>query len=146
MIVIIAGSRSIKNKDVVYEAIDTCLYTMLNDNATFTVDEIVSGGAVGVDTIAREYASDKKIVYKEFRAKWDDLSEPGAFVVYSAHGPYDKLAGIRRNRVMARYAASGENGGMLIAIWNGVSKGTKNMIEEAKKEGLIVKEFLTPCA
>jgi hypothetical protein len=34
---------------------------------------------------------------------------------------------------MAQYADA------LIAFWDGKSKGTKNMIDEAKKQGLIIK-------
>ena len=41
-------------------------------------------------------------------------------------------AGFDRNQEMAEY------GSVLIAIWNGVSGGTNDMIEKAKKQGLIV--------
>jgi hypothetical protein len=46
---------------------------------------------------------------------------------------YGKGAGYIRNREMAQYADA------LIAFWDGKSKGTKNMIDEAKKQGLIIK-------
>jgi hypothetical protein len=42
-------------------------------------------------------------------------------------GKYGKSAGPIRNRAMAEYA------GALIAIWDGSSRGTLNMIETAKK-------------
>ena len=49
---------------------------------------------------------------------------------------YHKSAGIRRNKEMAEYADA------LIAFWDGKSNGTKNMIEEAKLKGLLVRVIM----
>lgn len=54
----------------------------------------------------------------EFRADWD------------THG---KSAGYKRNSQMADHAD------MLIAFWDGKSKGTKHMIDLARAKKLIVK-------
>lgn len=43
------------------------------------------------------------------------------------------IAGIMRNAVMA------DNADALIAYWDGISRGTKNMIDEARKKGLAVR-------
>lgn len=43
------------------------------------------------------------------------------------------IAGIMRNAVMA------DNTDALIAYWDGISRGTKNMIDEARKKGLAVR-------
>ena len=53
----------------------------------------------------------------QFLAQWDK---------------YGRQAGPMRNRQMA------ENADALIAYWDGESRGSKNMIEEAKKRGLKV--------
>ena len=54
---------------------------------------------------------------------------------------YGKRAGYLRNKQMADYAA--ETGGILIAFWDGESRGTKMMIKLAKMSGLCVKVFTT---
>lgn len=74
--------------------------------------EIISGGARGADALAKKYALENNIPYKEFTADW---------------GKHNKSAGIVRNKQMAEY------GDMLVSFWDGESKGSKNMIENMKK-------------
>ncbi len=105
--IIIAGSRNFTDKDFVYEKLDEIL-------SNYEDIEIVEGGARGVDSLARQYAIDYRISYKEFPAHWDS---------------YGKRAGAIRNNQMANY------GDILIAFYNG-SKGTGNMINAAKKREL----------
>lgn len=80
--VIVAGSRSITNSELVMKRMGG----ILPQDKPF---EIVSGGAKGIDTIAREYAKLNDIPYTEFPADWN------------AHG---KAAGPIRNKQMAQYA------------------------------------------
>jgi hypothetical protein len=54
---------------------------------------------------------------------------------------YGKAAGPIRNKQMAEYACL-HNGG-LIVIWDGISIGTKNMIDEATKLGLSIYVYKT---
>jgi hypothetical protein len=77
--------------------------------------EIVSGGARGVDKLGEKFAKIYDIDLKIFPAKWNE------------HG---KSAGFIRNNDMAKYASA------LIAFWNGKSKGTKHMIDTARKNNL----------
>ena len=108
MKVIIAGGRTITDYSLVYSALA---------ESQFIPTEIVSGMAPGVDTLAIQYAQENNLPLKEFHADW------------KTHG---RSAGPRRNREMANYADA------LIAIWDGESRGTKNMIEEATKRNLQV--------
>lgn len=108
MKVIVAGSRNITDKNVVGDA-------MQNSGWDIEVSEIVHGGARGVDSLAEFWAWLFKIKCKIFYPDWDK---------------YGKAAGPIRNREMAKYADA------LVAIWDGKSRGTKNMIEEAKKRNL----------
>ncbi len=103
---IIAGSRNVKNIDKVIEAIKA---------SNFTITEIVSGTARGVDRLGEVYGIYHKLPIKRFPAKWDT---------------YGKMAGFLRNAEMAEYADA------LIAIWDGESKGTESMIEAARLRGL----------
>ena len=81
------------------------------------ITEIVSGRAKGADQMGEWYAKIKDLPVKMFPAKWE---------------LYGKAAGPIRNRKMA------ENASALIAVWDGASRGTKNMIETAQKRGLLV--------
>lgn len=83
----------------------------------FVPTEVVSGGARGVDAAGEAWASLRGIPVKRFPADW------------RAHG---KAAGPIRNQAMAAY------GEALVAIWDGVSAGTANMIAEARAAGLPV--------
>ncbi len=76
------------------------------------VTEIVSGGAVGVDTVAKEYAATAGIPFKLFPANWKR---------------WGKTAGLIRNEEMAEYVDGG------IVFWDGESTGTQHMISMLKK-------------
>lgn len=110
MRVIIAGSRY----GISYETV--ARYTQLCP-IRLSIAEIVSGCANGVDAHGERWAEENGIPIKLFPADWQK---------------YGKQAGIIRNIEMARYADG------LIAIWDGESRGTKHMIETAKKKGLVV--------
>ena len=105
---IIAGSRGVTDTGLVLQA---CI------DSGFKIIEIVSGKARGVDTCGEEIAYEFNIPIKEFPADW------------SAYG---RAAGAIRNEQMAKYAEA------LIAVWDGRSSGTKNMIKIAKQLGLKV--------
>jgi hypothetical protein len=103
MKVIIAGGRDFDD----YLTLN-CEIDFLN-NHYFKL-EIVCGGARGADTLAENYAKQLGLPVKVFPADWDK------------HG---KSAGYLRNQQMAEYAD------MLVAFWDGKSKGTKHMIDLA---------------
>lgn len=107
--VIIAGTRTFDNYSLLREYADFKL-SKITDHI-----EIVSGGARGADALGERYAREKSYSLRVFPAEWEQ---------------YGRKAGVMRNRAMAEYADA------LLAIWDGHSKGTKNMIEEAKARGL----------
>ena len=77
-------------------------------------DEIVSGGAVGVDTYAAEYAKKKGLKLTVFLPQYDR---------------YGRAAPIVRNKKIVDYADK------IIAFWDGKSKGTLSVIKYAEKTG-----------
>ena len=77
-------------------------------------DEIVSGGAKGVDSIAAEYAKAKGLKLVEFKPKYQ---------------LYGRAAPLKRNEEIVNYADK------VIAFWDGKSKGTKYVINYAEKVG-----------
>ncbi len=77
-------------------------------------DEIVSGGAKGVDTMAAEYAKAHGLKLTVFLPEYER---------------YGRGAPIVRNKQIVDYADR------LIAFWNGTSRGTRSVIQYAEKIG-----------
>ena len=77
-------------------------------------DEIVSGGAIGIDSCASEYAKKNGLKLTVF------LPE------YSLYG---RAAPILRNKKIVDYSDK------IIAFWDGSSKGTLSVIKYAEKVG-----------
>ena len=78
------------------------------------VTEIVSGGAKGIDTCAREYAQREGLKLTEFPPDYPR---------------YGRSAPLRRNLEIISYADQ------VIAFWDGRSHGTRFVIEECRKLG-----------
>ncbi len=77
------------------------------------VSEIVSGGAKGVDLCAKQYALDNQIKLTEFLPKY---------------ARYGRAAPILRNMEIIDYADE------VLAFWDGMSRGTKSVIEACRKK------------
>ena len=77
-------------------------------------DEIVSGGAAGVDSCAAEYARENGLKLTEFLPQYEH---------------YGRAAPIKRNKEIVDYADK------VVAFWDGSSKGTLSVIRYAKKIG-----------
>ena len=84
------------------------------------ITEVLSGGCLGVDQLGEIWARSEQIPCVQFKPDW---------------GKHGKAAGPIRNREMAQNAEA------LLAIWDGKSKGTKNMIDTAIDEGLRVQTY-----
>ena len=79
--------------------------------------EIVSGGAKGIDTCARDYALLHDIKLTEFLPEYNK---------------YGRGAPLKRNLQIIEYAD------VVIAFWDGKSRGTKYVIDNCKKLGVQV--------
>lgn len=108
---IIAGSRTVEHMALVEQAIAA---------SGFRITEVVSGCAAGADLYGEQWAKRQMIPIKRFPADWRT---------------YGKRAGPLRNADMAAYSDQ------LIAVWDGVSHGTRDMIERARHHGLKVYVF-----
>ncbi len=78
------------------------------------VEEIVSGGAAGVDCCAAKYAKENGVKITVFPPQYER---------------YGRVAPIIRNKEIVDYSDK------IIAFWNGSSKGTLSVIKYAKKTG-----------
>ena len=112
MRVIVAGSRGITDYRVVEEAIL---------RSGFNVTEVVSGTARGVDQLGERFGALNGIPVRRFPADWER---------------YGRSAGYRRNEQLVACAIQAPDGGALVAVWDGVSRGTRHTIELARRAGL----------
>lgn len=103
--VIIAGSRDVDDASLIPKAVAASGWAFW---------QVAVGKARGVDHLAELWARFQGYGIREFPADW---------------GRYGVRAGHLRNAEMAQHADA------LIAIWNGRSPGTKNMIEQMHKRG-----------
>jgi hypothetical protein len=103
MILAIIGSRDFSD----FELLE------LTVNGIEDVSEIISGGAKGTDSLARDYANKYHIKIIEYIPDW------------KKHG---LAAGYKRNVDIINYCDAA------IAFWNGTSNGTRHGIELAVKQ------------
>ncbi|MBR4032992.1 MAG: hypothetical protein IKJ07_09720 [Clostridia bacterium] len=100
MKIAIVGSRSVRIED---------FGAYISEN-----DEIVSGGAMGIDSCAAEYAKRNGLGLTVFLPEYDR---------------YGKAAPIVRNKEIVDYADK------VVAFWDGRSRGTLSVIRYAEKIG-----------
>ena len=103
--VIVAGSRNFGNYRLLKKKLD---FYLQNKEEI----EIVSGGARGADKLGELYAKQNNYKVHKFLANWRE---------------FGKKAGYLRNEEMAKYADA------CVVFWDGSSKGSKHMIDLAKK-------------
>ena len=108
MKVAIVGSRNLAN-------------IMIDQYISEEAEEIVSGGAVGIDSCASEYAKNKGLKLTEFLPQYER---------------YGRAAPIVRNKKIVDYADK------IIVFWNGSSKGTLFVIKYAKRIGKPIEVIL----
>ena len=115
--IIVAGGRDFTDYALLSETLDVIL-----KRYTLREVQIVSGCCRGADALGERYARAHGIPVVRFPADWQ---------------AYGKAAGPIRNRKMAEYASEGE--GILVAFWDGKSRGTASMIRLAEKYELQIK-------
>lgn len=109
MKLIIAGSRTFIRLD---SLTISGLLSQLLPNWQNSVDTIISGGATGVDNAGENFAKAIGLPILQYLPNWEQFGH--------AAGPI-------RNREMAM------EGDALLLIWDGSSKGSKNMKAEMEK-------------
>lgn len=93
----------------------------LGNYLPYDTTEIISGGAKGIDTCAREYAMEHGIKITEFLPEY---------------AKYGRSAPLKRNITII------QNADLVLAFWDGKSKGTKFVIDNCDKLGIEVRVVL----
>lgn len=128
MKLLVGGSRSITDYDVVCRAFEQFLYFQKQYRRTdYTITEVITGHQRGrkingkwyptVDLLAERWAKERNIAVKPVRANWHK------------HG---KAAGPIRNGKMVAELAPDE---WVLAIWDGRSRGTADLMDKARRAG-----------
>lgn len=99
----IIGSRSIQD----YNYLENILKSL-----DFKITEIISGGAKGVDTLAEIYSFSNSIPITKILPEWNK---------------YGRGAGLVRNMNIIKESD------IVVALWDGKSKGTLDSINKARK-------------
>lgn len=114
---IIAGPRSCTKNASVFQEIARYITEIGG------VDEIITGGSTGVDLMAKQYAREHQISYKEFIPNWqNDLN----------------AAGLVRNTHMVEYSTH------LLAFFHNESKESMDLLMQAEASHLIIKKINPP--
>lgn len=121
---IIAGSRGLHSTDNPMRNVAArrfVLNLLRSGMIPWDITEVISGTARGADRIGEEYGALEQKPVHRYPADWD------------RHG---RRAGPIRNAIMAK------EGEALVVFWDGISRGTENMIDTMKELGKPVKIFL----
>ena len=93
----------------------------LEDYLPEETTEIISGGARGVDASAKDYALQHGLKLTEYLPEY---------------ARYGRAAPLKRNITII------ENADLLLAFWDGASRGTKYVIDNCKKRNIPVKIYM----
>jgi len=117
--IIIAGTRTYSNYSELRQVCSDFVTHLIKDGVS-SKDEItiLSGMAPGADKLGLHFANEYGLYPVTFAAEWD------------LNG---KAAGPMRNEQMAKFATANGANGVLLAFWDGKSRGTASMIELAEK-------------
>ena len=111
----VGGCRDFSDSEYIFKCLDEYIKELCDEEII-----IISGHCSGVDAIAEKYAEIKGFKTMIFPAEWDK---------------YGRAAGPARNKKMV------EASDIVIAFWDEKSKGTKSLINLAKKSGKALKIY-----
>lgn len=123
--IIIAGGRDFDDYWLLFNEVSDLLSELDDKTIVDSPNNVkfISGTCKGADVLGEQFAYKYDYEVVRFPADWDK---------------YGKSAGYKRNCEMAKYASEAKTA-VLIAFWDGESKGTRNMIDIAKRYGLDVR-------
>ena len=109
MKVAVVGTRTVKVNEGNIKGLGEMLSMVMNGRP---IDYLVSGGAKGADTLAYRFAKKYGL---------------GILVLFPDWERYGRAAGMIRNDEIVK------NADIVVALWDGESRGTGNTVDTAKK-------------
>ena len=109
--ILIAGTRTFNDYELLRKEVDSFIEEITAPVLPVLI-RILSGGASGADALGERYAKQRKHILKVMPADWNK---------------YGRAAGPLRNKQM------GDRADACIVFWDGISRGTKNVIDLCKK-------------
>jgi hypothetical protein len=135
MRIIVVGGRDIllKHYEYIKSELDNVITKLKSEgHSNF---EIVHGELTYCEKMAKTYAEEKGYKHKKFVANIRNLDVKTCRIEPDRYGrPYNALANVYKNEKEFNYAK--EDNGILVAFYNGKSKGTKGFIKQSKKHNL----------
>ena len=116
MRVAIIGSRELGESGQ-----EKCCYNQICGSVPRNCTEIVSGGAEGIDMLAQKYARENSLLFTRFDPEY---------------GSYGKNAPLMRNAEIIKYAD------LVLAFWDGKSRGTAQAISLCCENNKLIEIFL----
>jgi predicted Rossmann fold nucleotide-binding protein DprA/Smf involved in DNA uptake len=104
----IIGSRSITD----YQKFNLAFNNNVSFNLFISINTIISGGAIGIDTLAKQFANNYGLNYLEFLPNYEK---------------YGQKAPLIRNKLIV------ESCDGVFAFWDGKSRGTIHTVKIAEK-------------
>lgn len=119
---IIAGSRNFNDMNQLEDAIS---------RLDWEITVVVSGKARGADRLGEKWAKENNTPVDPYPAEWNNIDTPDAVIKTNRYGKkYNAKAGYNRNNRMSEIAEA------CLVMWDGKSKGSKHMLDTARKKGL----------
>lgn len=132
MIAILAGSSKLTQFYHFLNTVNSCPF---RDEIT----QVYSGDGTGADQMGIRWAEYKHFPVRRFKAEWHNFDLPMVSRKWRGGKEYNSAAGIYRTHLMVDGAEA------YMAVWNGVSPGTKEGIEYSRKKGLLIHVFRYTC-
>lgn len=111
----VIGSRTFADKKRLFDILDKNFEK---------IGVIVSGGAKGADELGRVYAQERGFPCLIYYPRWRSVT-----------GDFDKGAGFKRNYLIIK------NCDIVLAFWDGASRGTQNSLDLARQLNKKIKIF-----
>lgn len=96
-----------------YSLLSNTIFQYFRDEDLFIFNEVVSGGAIGADSLGAKFAKENGIKLTVFKPEYDKY--PG------------KIAPLKRNETII------ENADFVLAFHDGISTGTLNALSHARR-------------
>lgn len=116
MRVAVVGSRSIVDQDLINYHLDKLLLPCGGENGDEVT--IISGGAIGVDTLAREWA---RVNNKDF-------------ILFKPYHLIDNQVTYHPRYFFTRNKQIVDNSDMVVVFWDGTSNGSKDVMKYSRRQ------------